>query len=79
MAVVETGLLPRAESGHPPMKLFRWRELRALLEPHGEIVAASATGLFHGESGLLARIELDLGAEPGAVDLGNHILAVLRV
>jgi SAM-dependent methyltransferase len=79
LAVVESGVLPQSESGHPAMKLYRWRELRALLEAHGEVVAASATGLFHGDSGLLARIELDLGAEPGAIDLGNHILAVVRV
>ena len=78
-AVVATGLLPQSESGHPPMRLYRWRELRALLQAHGDVVAATATGLFHGDGELLRRIELDLGAEEGAIDLGNHILAVLRV
>jgi hypothetical protein len=28
---------------------------------------------------LLADLERDLGAEPGAVDVGHHILAVLEV
>lgn len=78
-AVVTTGVLPQVVSGHPAMRLFRWSELRTLLEHHGEVVAAAATGLFHGDSELLRRLELDLGAEPGAIDLGNHILAVLRV
>jgi len=77
--VVSTGVLPRAASGHPPMKLFRWRELRALLEQHGTVVAASATGLFAGDSELERGLELDLGAESGAVDMGPHMLAVLQV
>jgi SAM-dependent methyltransferase len=80
--VVESGHLPREYGGHLPMKLYRWRELSDLLSQHGEIVAATATGLFkdsaeHGE--LLARLELDLGAEPGAIDAGRHILAVVRI
>lgn len=78
-AVIATGILPQAESGHPAMKLFRWSELRDLLAAHGEVVAASATGLFHGDDPRLAAVELDLGAEPGAVDMGAHILAVARV
>jgi hypothetical protein len=61
--VTASGLLPREYGGHLPMKMYRWRELRDLLSPHGEIVAASATGL---------------GAEP-ALDAGRHILAVVRV
>ena len=78
-AVIATGILPQAESGHPAMKLFRWSELRALLSKHGEVVAGAATGLFHGDDPRLAAVELDLGAEPGAVDMGAHILAVVRV
>ena len=83
--IVATGLLPAAHSGHPPMKLYRWSELRDLLAPHGEIVAASATGIFGAEPpdaelrALLERLEVDLGAEPGAIESGPHILAVLRV
>jgi SAM-dependent methyltransferase len=79
LAVVATGLLPEAASGHPPMKLFRSRELHALVEPYGEIVAASATGLFRGNSDLERRLELDLGAEPGALDFGNHLIDVVRI
>jgi len=66
------------------MKLYRWRELRDLLERHGEVVAASATGIFLAEPrepelrALLERLEVDLGAEPGAIETGPHILAVLR-
>jgi SAM-dependent methyltransferase len=64
------------------MRLYRWSELRALLTPHGRVVAASAAGMFGRDSAdpdLLAELELDLGAEPGAVGVGHHILAVLEV
>jgi SAM-dependent methyltransferase len=64
------------------MRLYRWSELRQLLEPHGRIVAASATGMFardEADPSLLAELELDYGAEPGALDAGHHILAVLEV
>jgi SAM-dependent methyltransferase len=80
--VVATGLLPRAYGGHLPMKLYRWRELSELMASHGEVVAATATGLFADSAAhepLLAHLELELGAEPGAIDAGRHILAVLRV
>ena len=80
LGVVTTGTLPQSMgSEHPAMKLYRARELRALLEPHGEIVAASATGLFVESTELTRRLELDLGAEPGALDFGNHLLMVVRV
>jgi ubiquinone/menaquinone biosynthesis C-methylase UbiE len=64
------------------MRLYRWSELRALLEPHGAIVAASAAGMFardEADPELLAELERDLGAEPGALDTGHHIVAVLQV
>jgi SAM-dependent methyltransferase len=77
--VVTTGVLPQSESGHPAMKLYRSRELRALLEPHGEVVATSATGLFAESTELTQRLELELGGEPGALDFGNHLLLVVRV
>jgi hypothetical protein len=71
--------------GHLPMQLFRWHELQELLARHGEIVAASAAGLLKTDEpddpalrDLLTRLELDLGAEPGAIDGGEHMLAVLR-
>ena len=85
--IVATGMLPEGEGlGHLPMRLFRWRELRELLEPHGELVAASATGLLRPSQdpeepelrALLGRLELELAAEPGALDCGPHMLAVVR-
>jgi SAM-dependent methyltransferase len=85
--IVATGLLPEAPGlGHLKMKLFRWRELRDLLEPHGQIVAASATGLLRPTTqpedpelrALLGRVELELAHEPGAIDCAPHMLAVVR-
>ncbi|MAF11818.1 methyltransferase type 12 [Candidatus Poribacteria bacterium] len=75
------------------MHMFRWSELRALLQRHGcEIVAASASNcLSVGNAEALARIrddhdawemflrwELDYCREPGAIDAGTHIIAVAR-
>lgn len=81
--VTSTGRLGAELGAHGLlMRLYRWSELRQLLEPHGRIVAASATGIFardEGDPSLLAELELDLGAEPGALDVGHHILAVLEV
>jgi SAM-dependent methyltransferase len=85
--IVATGILPEGpDLGHLAMRLFRWRELRDLLERHGEIVAASATGLLRPSRdpeepelrALLGRLELELAAEPGALDCGPHMLAVVR-
>jgi SAM-dependent methyltransferase len=79
------GILPEADGyGHLAMRMFRWSELEALLSRHGTVVAATAAGLFAAEPpeaelrDLLARVELELGAEPGAISCGQHILAVLR-
>jgi hypothetical protein len=79
------GVLPEGDGyGHLTMRLFRWSELEALLSRHGTVVAATAAGLFAAEPAepelrdLLARVELELGAEPGAISCGQHILAVLR-
>jgi ubiquinone/menaquinone biosynthesis C-methylase UbiE len=77
--IVATGVLPRAASGHPAMKLFRWRELAEILHRHGEIVAVTATGIFTEEGELAEHLELDLGAETGAIDAGSHILAVVQI
>jgi ubiquinone/menaquinone biosynthesis C-methylase UbiE len=84
--IVRTGLLPQAEGyGHLPMKLYRWSELETLLTRHGTVVAASAAGLlptlYPEEPELrefVARVELELASEPGALSSGQHILAVLR-
>jgi ubiquinone/menaquinone biosynthesis C-methylase UbiE len=84
--IIRTGVLPeKPDYGHLDMRLFRWRELQAVIEPHGTIVAAAAAGLLKIDEppephlrDLLTRLELDLGAEPGAIDGGEHMLAVLR-
>lgn len=85
-AIVRTGLLSdEPDYGHLPMKLYRWSELERLLSGHGTIVAASAAGLLPTVEtddpellAFLARAELELAAEPGAISSGQHILAVLR-
>jgi SAM-dependent methyltransferase len=84
--IVRTGMLPEDDGyGHLRMKLFRWSELEPLLSRHGTVVAASAAGLLRAEPeepelrDVLARLEVELGAEPGAIDVGPHILAVVRV
>jgi ubiquinone/menaquinone biosynthesis C-methylase UbiE len=82
--VTSTGhLLPAHSGGHLEMKLYRWRELRGLLEPHGAIVEASAAGLFReteaDDIALLIELELAFAGEPGAIDAGRHMIAVLRV
>jgi ubiquinone/menaquinone biosynthesis C-methylase UbiE len=80
-----TGVLTPDLGAHGlTMKMYRWRELRDLLAAHGEVVVASATGLVNETPDdpdlrkLTERIELELGAEPGAIDIGRHILAVVR-
>jgi SAM-dependent methyltransferase len=83
--VVESGLLPRSAGGHFDLRMYRWRELEEMLARQGEIVAAAATGMFRQAPQepelreLLERIELELGAEPGAIETGQHMLAVVRV
>jgi SAM-dependent methyltransferase len=81
--VTATGVLTPELGAHGLlMKLYRSSELRLLLEPHGRIVAASATGMFPRDAAdpeLLAELELSLGGEPGALDVGHHILNVLEV
>ena len=86
-AIVRTGFLPmEPDYGHLPMHLFRWSELEELLARHGEIVAATATGLLRPTEpprsddlrDLLVRLELDLGADSASIGSGEHMLAVLR-
>ena len=85
--IVRTGFLPEEpDYGHLPMRLFRWRELHELLSRHGEVVAGAAAGLLRLPEQprtpelreLLVRVELDVGAEPAAIDGGEHLLAVVR-
>lgn len=92
LSVLETGDLPaRLSGGHLDMHMYRWRELEALLRSHPcAIVAASASHLtVANELELLSsldehafrelvRWEIDLAAEPGALDAGSHIVAVVQ-
>jgi len=82
---LQDGILPEGDGyGHLAMRMFRWSELEDLLSRHGTVVAASAAGLFATEPeepelrALLARVELELGSEPGAISCGQHILAVVQ-
>ena len=90
--IIATGDLPEGISSTAPMHLYRWSELAAMLRRHAcEIVAGSASGISYGrvhrelhlsltddEREMLAALEVDLAAEGGAVDIGEHIIAVLR-
>jgi ubiquinone/menaquinone biosynthesis C-methylase UbiE len=85
--IVRTGFLQEEpDYGHLPMRLFRWRELHELLSRHGEVVAGAAAGLLRLTEPpstpelreLLVRVELDVGAEPAAIDGGEHLLAVVQ-
>jgi ubiquinone/menaquinone biosynthesis C-methylase UbiE len=84
--IVRSGFLPEGDDyGHLAMKLYRWSELEALLAPHGTIVAAAAAGLLPGPAPpepelreFVARIELEMASEPGALACGQHILAVVK-
>jgi 2-polyprenyl-3-methyl-5-hydroxy-6-metoxy-1,4-benzoquinol methylase len=90
--VTPTGVIgPELSGGHLTMRLFRSRELRELFASHPcELVAMSASTLSdrtHHElvasldddtrAALLAA-EIELAAEPGAVDAGSHLIAVVR-
>ncbi|HEX5585774.1 MAG TPA: class I SAM-dependent methyltransferase [Acidimicrobiia bacterium] len=89
--ILRSGDLPRDVNDGHEMHMFRWRELAALLGPHGEIVGASASNFVTAQSdelfescsetelAQLLAWELELCREPGALDGGTHILAVVRV
>jgi SAM-dependent methyltransferase len=90
--VVAGGILPPELSrGHLTMRLFRWSELEEILaRQQCELLAASASELSPGaehslwpnlEPGLreaLVRWEIELAAEPGALNAGSHIIVVAR-
>jgi hypothetical protein len=91
-AVLRTGIIgPELSGGHLTMRLFRSRELGELFEHHRcELVAMSASTLSdrtHHElvaalddetRAALVAAEIELAAEPGAVDAGSHLIAVVR-
>lgn len=90
--VVRGGILPPELSrGHLTMRLFRWSELEELFSRKPcRVLAASASELSPAvehelwpslEPELreaLVRWELELAAEPGALNAGSHLIAALE-
>jgi SAM-dependent methyltransferase len=88
--VVRTGDLERDTNRGHECHAYRWGQFSKLLARHGEIVAASATNFItaqhdedldsasDAEREQILRWEIELCREPGALDGGTHILAVLR-
>jgi ubiquinone/menaquinone biosynthesis C-methylase UbiE len=90
--VVRAGIMPpELSGGHLAMRLFRWSELEALLTSQPcRLLAASASELSPAAEHelwpqlepelreALLRWELELAAEPGALNAGAHIIAVLE-
>lgn len=70
--------------------MFRWRELFDLLARHGTVLSASASnfltarddelldGASEDEQDSVLAWELEVCREPGALDCGTHIVAVLK-
>ena len=89
-SILRTGDLARATNNGHECHMYRWAELARLLEGHGEIVGASAANFIttrddealdaatDAERDQVLRWEMELCREPGALDGGTHILAVLR-
>ncbi len=88
--ILHTGDLARETNRGHECHLYRWSELFDLLARHGEILDAASTNFVtaqHDEALATAsaaelrqilRWELEVCREPGALDGGTHILAVLR-
>lgn len=92
--IVDSGYLPDNHSTLGPMHLFTWAELRALLERHpcDIVVASAANFLSVGNDETCERWvrddpemwerflawEVASCTEPGAIDGGTHIIAVVR-
>lgn len=91
--IVRSGYLPPPHSTLGPMHLFTWRELERLLGSHGcEVLAVSAANFLSiGNDETCERWlddppmwerflswEVDVCAQPGALDGGTHIIAVVR-
>lgn len=88
--VLQTGDLGRDTNDGHECHMYRWSELSQLLARHGEIVGASATNFIsaqhdeainaasEAERQQILSWELEVCREPGALDGGTHILAVLQ-
>jgi SAM-dependent methyltransferase len=93
--VFRTGYVPDHHSTLGRMHLFTWAELRALIEDQPcELVAASAANVLsigndevcerwlRADQAMWERFltwEIEACAAPGAIDLGTHMIAVVRV
>ncbi len=87
--IVRTGDLARETNNGHECHMYRWSELARLLNGHGDIVGASASnfvslqndeaieGASDAERERILHWEMELCREPGALDGGTHILAVL--
>lgn len=80
--VVETGDLPADVNNGHVCRMYRWSDLQALLGRHPcRVVAASAANFLSVNEAWDDRfLEIELAAcrEPGALDGGTHILAVVE-
>jgi SAM-dependent methyltransferase len=88
--VLRTGDLARDTNNGHECHMYRWSELSELLDRHGEIVGASAANFIavqhedalnaasDAEKEQILRWEIELCREPGVIDGGTHILAVLQ-
>ena len=89
--ILDTGDLPRDTNNGHECHMYRWTELSTLLERHGVIVGASAANFLTAqhedvldavsaaEREQVLRWEYELCREPGALDGGTHIVAVVEV
>jgi ubiquinone/menaquinone biosynthesis C-methylase UbiE len=85
--IIETGYLGGVLNRHHNMRMYSWAMLKELLDRHGcEVVAASASNFLSIDHDdvvtdewwpKLVEWELRVCAEPGALDGGTHILAVV--
>jgi SAM-dependent methyltransferase len=84
--VFETGVLTAAVNRGHVMKLYRWREVEALLARHPcrLLTASAANFIVVGHDEDFARderwLELELAAcrEPGALDAGTHVVVAVE-
>jgi SAM-dependent methyltransferase len=87
LEIVDSGLLPeKPDYGHLAMRLYRWHELQALLEPHGRVVTGAAAGLLPTLSpaepelaDLVVELESRVCEDPQSLSVGQHMIAVLEV
>jgi len=91
-AIARTGNLHGPVSKGHNCHMYRWSELKSMLEKYGTILAASASGFLSLQDeealrsasshldlwGTYLQWELDYCQEPGAIDGGTHIIAVIQ-